>query len=178
MFSSPSVETTPAAKFLPRDPSASPTIPIPVDTERLHPLPDRQIEPGKIVSVARLAPYYTYIRHMIRVIRDLRDRGHAFTFHSYGDGEERERLEAEARELGVGDAVFFHPAIPYDRFSDTLRDAFAFVGIGTSLLEAAACGVPALVAIDSHPDAAAHGFLHETVGNRIGGHVEGHPEYP
>ena len=178
MFFSPSEEAHPAGEFLSRDLSASPAIPIPIDTEVMHPLPDRRIERGKVVSVARLAPYYTYIRHMIRVIRDLREQGHAFTYHCHGDGEERSRLEAEARELGVSDAVFFHPAIPYDRFSDSLRDAFAFVGIGTSLLEAAACGVPALVAIDSHPDAATHGFLHETAGNRIGGHVEGHPEYP
>jgi glycosyltransferase involved in cell wall biosynthesis len=178
MFFSPSMREHPAAEFLSRDLSASPCVPIPIDTARLRPPAGRPVDGHKIVSVARLAPYYTYIRQMIRVIRELRDGGHDFTYHSYGDGELRADLEAEARDAGVDDAVFFHGAIPYDRFAEAVGDAFAYIGIGTGLLEAAACGVPALVAIDSHPGAATHGFIHETTGNTIGGHVEGHPEYP
>jgi glycosyltransferase involved in cell wall biosynthesis len=178
VFFSPSMEGHPTEELLARDLSASPSIAIPIDTERFRAARDRRVEPGKIVSIARLAPYYTYIGLMIRVIGELRARGHEFTYHCYGDGEERERLEAEVRELGLEEAVFLHPPVPYERFEDAVGDAFAFVGIGTSLLEAAACGVPALVAIDSHPEATTHGWLSETKGNRIGGYVKGHPEQP
>ena len=178
VFFSPAVDVHPAAEFLSRDLSSSPTIPIPIDTDRFRPPPDRRAEPGKIVSVARLAPYYTYIAHVIRVVGQLRAQGREFTYHCYGDGEERQSLQAEVRRLGLEDAVFLHPPVPYERFEDAVGDAFAFVGIGTSLLEAAACGVPALVAIDSQLEPATYGWLSETQGNRIGGYVEGHPEYP
>jgi glycosyltransferase involved in cell wall biosynthesis len=166
------------ADFLGRSLGASPVVPIAIDTDRFRPSPGREADRRKIVSVARLSPYYTYIRQMIRVVHQLREQGHEFTYASYGDGEERAELEAEATRLGVDDAVSFHGAVPYSRFEEVVDDAFAFIGIGTSLLEAAACGVPALVAIDSHPGAATHGFIHETEGNAIGGYVEGHPEQP
>src|SRR2546423_5173759 len=136
MFFSPAVETYPVAELLSRDLSTSPVVPIPIDTDRFRPSVDRPVDRRKIVSVARLAPYYTYIRQMIGVIRDLRAQGHAFTYHSYGDGEERAALEAEARELGVDDAVFLHGAIPYDRFTEAVGEAFAVIGIGTGVLEA------------------------------------------
>lgn len=177
MFFSPAMRNHPVEEFLGRDLSASPSLPIPIDTERLRPPAERPYERGKVVSVARLVPAYGYVGQMIRVVRELRDRGHELTYHSYGDGPERERLEAEARRLGVDDAVFLHPGVPYERFGEAVGDAFAFIGIGTALLEAAASGVPSLVAIDSHPGPATHGFIHETVGNTIGGHVEGHPEH-
>jgi glycosyltransferase involved in cell wall biosynthesis len=178
VFFSPATEAHPAAEFLGRDLSAASNVPIPIDTDRFHDEPDRGVQPGKIVSIARLAPYYTYIRHTIRVVADLRAAGHGFTYHCYGDGEERESLEAEVRERGLEDAVFLHPPVPYDRFEEVVEDASAFIGIGTSLLEAAACGVPALVAIDSNRQPTTQGWLSETEGNHIGGHVEGHPEYP
>jgi glycosyltransferase involved in cell wall biosynthesis len=177
VFFSPAVEVHPAAELLARDLSASPSIPIPIDTDRFRPARDRHVEPGKVVSIARLAPYYTYIRHMIRVVGELRAEGHDLTYHCYGDGEERESLEAEVRARDLEQAVFLHPPVPYERFEEVVEDAFAFVGIGTSLLEAAACGVPALVAIDSHAQPSTHGWLNETEGSHIGGHVEGHPEY-
>lgn len=161
-----------------RDLSAAPLLPIPIDTERFRPTPDRRVDPSKIVSVTRLAPYYTHHAAMIRVIRDLRDAGHDFEYHAYGDGPTRGALEADVRRLGVEGAVFFHGTVEYERLADVLGDAFLYVGMGTALLEAAACGVPALVGIDSHPGAATYGFVHETVGTDLGSHVPDHPEYP
>ena len=160
-----------------RDLSASPVLPLAIDTERFRPSPNRRVDRRKIVSVSRLVPYYTHHRHMIRVIRDLRESGHGFTYHAFGDGPERQRLEDDARRMGVDDAVFLHGAIPYDNFGDAVGDAFAYIGMGTALIEAAACGVPALVAIDSHPAPVTYGFIDDTVGNDIGGYVPGHPEH-
>jgi 1,2-diacylglycerol 3-alpha-glucosyltransferase len=66
--------------------------------------------------------------------------------------------------------------VAYERFSEVIDDAFAYIGNATGLLEAAACGVPALVAIDSHPGPVVHGLFHETEGNDVGGYVPGLPE--
>lgn len=159
-----------------RDMSAAPVVPIPIDTERFRPSPNRRVTPGKIVSVARLAPLYPHHGHMIRVIRDLRERGHAFTYHAYGDGDERGALEAEVRRLGVEDAVFFHGPVPYSRFREVVSDAFAFIGLGTATIEAAACGVPTLLAISGHPGAMTHGFVQDVPGQELGGYLPGHPQ--
>jgi glycosyltransferase involved in cell wall biosynthesis len=159
-----------------RDFGRSPVLPLTIDTERLRPVPGRPVDRTKVASVTRLAPYYTHHEQMLGVIRELRDGGHDFTYHAYGDGPERERLEAEARRRGVEDAVVFHGSIPYERFSEAVGDAFAYVGLGTALIEAAACGVPSLVAIDSHRGPDTYGFIQDTAGNEIGGFVPGHPE--
>jgi glycosyltransferase involved in cell wall biosynthesis len=160
-----------------RDLSASPVLPLPIDTDRFRPRPGRKVTPGKVVSVTRLVPYYTHHRQMINVIRDLREQGHEFSYHAHGSGPEHEALEAEAQRLGVADAVFFHGALDYDRFEDAMDDAFAYIGMGTALLEAAASGVPALVAIDSHPGASTYGFIQDTLDNDLGGHSPTHPEH-
>ncbi|MEA2442778.1 MAG: hypothetical protein QOJ12_70 [Thermoleophilales bacterium] len=164
-------------KALARDLSRSPVLPLAIDMDRFRPPPDRPVDRTKIASVARLTPYYTHHRQMVRVIRDLRDRGHDFSYHVYGDGPERQSLEDEVRRLGVDHAVFLHGTVPYDRLGEAVTDAFACIGTGTALLESAACGVPALVAIDSHRGPATYGFIQNTTGTDIGGYVPGQPEY-
>jgi glycosyltransferase involved in cell wall biosynthesis len=114
---------------------------------------------------------------MIRLVHDLRARGHDFSYHVYGDGPRRAELEAEVRRLGLQGAVFFHGTVPYERFADVVADAFAFVGTGTSLVEAAACGVPSLVAIPGHTDPVSHGWIQDVAGNEFGGPAPGHPEH-
>jgi glycosyltransferase involved in cell wall biosynthesis len=160
-----------------RDLTGAPVLPLTIDTQSLRQPPDRRVDRRKIVSVTRLAPYYTHHREMVRVIRDLRNAGDEFVYHIYGEGTQREALEAEARRLGVSDAVILHGAIPYERFRDAVGDAFAYIGLGTALIEAAACGVPALVAIDSVARPVCYGFIQDTTGNDIGGYVPGHREY-
>ena len=161
-----------------RDLSEAPVLPLAVDLEVAPVIADRTVDRRKIVSVARLVPYYTHHRQMIEVIERLRGAGHDFTYHAYGDGEDRGALEAEVRQRGLGDAVFFHGWIPHARFREAVHDAFVYIGLGTALIEAAACGIPSLVGIDGHPGPATYGFLQDTSGNDIGGYVPGHPEFP
>jgi glycosyltransferase involved in cell wall biosynthesis len=65
-----------------------------------------------------------------------------------GDGDDRPRLEAKARSLGVGDRVVFAGYIPEAEKADHYRLADAFVmpgrgeGFGFVFLEALACGIP------------------------------------
>jgi 1,2-diacylglycerol 3-alpha-glucosyltransferase len=158
-----------------RDLSSAPVLPIPVDTDRLQPPRQRRVQPGKVVSIARLTPEYGHHDQMIRVIRELRDQGHDFTYHAYGDGPARVALEDEVRRLGVGDAVFFPGSLPYERFGEALADAFAFIGTATSMVEAAACGVPTLVAIAANPGPLTHGFFQDTSDDEFGGYVPDHP---
>jgi len=71
-----------------------------------------------------------------------------------GDGEERARLEALARELGVADSVRFAGAVPQTEVAAYMRAADVFLAIadlsniGNPLLEAMACGM-CIVAVDA-----------------------------
>ncbi len=67
-----------------------------------------------------------------------------------GEGDDRGRLEAKARALGVDDRVIFAGFIPENEKADHYRLADAYVmpgwgeGFGIVYLEALACGIPAL----------------------------------
>ncbi len=65
-----------------------------------------------------------------------------------GDGPERSRLEAQARQLGLDERVTFHGQT--SRVADVLRASDSFLlssrgeGMSNALLEAMACGLPCL----------------------------------
>jgi len=67
-----------------------------------------------------------------------------------GDGDDRPRLAARARSLGVGERVIFTGFIPEAQKADHYRLADVFVmpgrgeGFGFVFLEALACGIPAV----------------------------------
>ena len=67
-----------------------------------------------------------------------------------GTGDDRPRLEALARELGIADAVRFHGFVTEERKRELLRTTWANVfpspkeGWGITNVEAAACGTPSL----------------------------------
>src|SRR5205085_6587431 len=65
-------------------------------------------------------------------------------------------------------SVFMHGSVPYSKFGDVLSDALLFVGMGTAVLEASACGVPSLVAIESCDEPLTYGFLPDTRGHNAG----------
>jgi len=76
-----------------------------------------------------------------------------------GNGPEKERLIALAGDLGIGDRVHFESPATHEGVIERLRAARLLVfpstreGFGVAVLEANACGVPALVV--QHPDNAA-----------------------
>jgi glycosyltransferase involved in cell wall biosynthesis len=76
-----------------------------------------------------------------------------------GSGPEKERLIKLASELGISDRVRFQSPATHEAVLDALRGARLLVfpstreGFGVAVLEANACGVPALVV--QHPDNAA-----------------------
>jgi glycosyltransferase involved in cell wall biosynthesis len=76
-----------------------------------------------------------------------------------GSGPERERLASLAAELGITNRVSFEAPISHENVIDRLRASRLLVfpstreGFGIAVVEANACGVPALVV--KHPDNAA-----------------------
>ncbi len=105
-----------------------------------------------ILTVGRLAASERYKGHdkVIRLLRCLTQHGLSPTYLIAGDGDDSPRLAAIARECGVSDQVRFLGHVPRETLPDLYRAAQLFLlpstgeGFGIVLLEAMACGTPAL----------------------------------
>jgi hypothetical protein len=102
---------------------------------------------GKIVSIGRLAPMKEYNLFMINLIRDLVGMGYNVNYHIYGDGPYEDEVKERILQCRLEKRVIFHGRLPYHRMHDALADAHLFVGMGTSMIEAAQNGVPSLGAV-------------------------------
>ena len=123
--------------------------------------PDKQSL--KLLSVGRLVDFKVYNRHVISILSSLRlvDDFHYFI---YGDGPEREALEAYSVQCGVAQFVHFMGEVKYSDLPEIINDAFCFIGSGTTLIEASAAGVPSIVGIESISTPHTCGFFSEIDG--------------
>ena len=121
-----------------------------------------------LLTLARLAASERYkgIDEVLDCLPDLAARRPGLVYLVAGDGDDRPRLEAKARSLGVADRVIFCGRVAEAEKADHYRLADAFVmagrgeGFGIVFLEAMACGVPVVgSALDGSRDALRDGRL-------------------
>lgn len=121
-----------------------------------------------LLTVARLAAAERYKGHdrIIRLLRRLPAGGRRVIYLIAGDGDDRPRLEALAAAEGVAPQVRFLGHAPQAELPELYRAADLFVlpstgeGFGIVLLEAMACGSPAIgLAAGGAVDALADGAL-------------------
>lgn len=123
-------------------------LPCGVDLDRFTPAPDR-VEPATIVCVARLRPVKN-LGVLLQACRLLKERGTAFRTVVIGEGPSLPELAAERTGLGLEADVHFAGAQDQTAVLDWWQRATAGVltsrseGMPVSLMEAAACGVPAV----------------------------------
>ena len=123
-------------------------LPCGVDLERFHP-PARGVEPHTIVCVARLRPVKN-LDALLMACRLLKDRGVPFRLVVIGEGPSLPGLEAERTRLGLDADVRFEGAQDHATVLAWWQRATVGVltshseGMPVSLMEAAACGVPAV----------------------------------
>ena len=126
-----------------------------VDTARYAPAASvpREGEPA-FLYVGRLKRY-KQVDTAIRALARVRASAPRSRLWIAGTGDDRSRLEREARHAGVADAVDFLGYVSEDRKLELYRRAWAVVlpslkeGWGITNLEAAACGTPAVAADNS-----------------------------
>jgi len=147
-----------------------------VDLETFHPAPrnadlmKRYGVTGKttLMTIGRLSAAERYkgvdevLEAMPALTRDCPD----LCYMVVGEGDDRQRLERKAADLGIGERVIFTGFIPEDEKRDHLNLADAFVmpsrgeGFGIVLLEAMACGVPVVAStLDGGREALRGGLL-------------------
>ena len=121
-----------------------------------------------LLTVGRMDSRERYKGHerVFAAIPDLVAKGHDICYMVVGEGDDRTRLEALARDAGVSDRVRFLGAQGLPTLIETYRAADLFVmpstgeGFGVSFLEAMASGTPALgLDIAGAKDALADGEL-------------------
>jgi glycosyltransferase involved in cell wall biosynthesis len=121
-----------------------------------------------LLTLGRLSDRERYKGHdrIIGLLPELAQRVPNVVYVIAGDGDDRPRLEALARERRVEDRVVFAGHVPDGARGDyyNLADAFAMPstgeGFGIVFLEAAACGTPVLGgAVDGSRDALCEGDL-------------------
>jgi len=143
----------------------APVVPLIVDLVRFARRPAwRGSDPLKIVSIGRLDHFKTYNLSMPAVLRRLRDAGHPVVWDVYGDGPLRADMQRSAQAHGVQAHVRLHGPVAYGAIPGVLAEAFAFVGSGLAMMEAAACGVPAVPAIEYSDKPQTYGLAHELEG--------------
>jgi glycosyltransferase involved in cell wall biosynthesis len=111
-----------------------------------HGLADSKV----VMTLARLSRLERYkgVDEVLEALPALAEREPAIKYLIAGDGDDRPRLEAKARTLGLADRVIFAGMIDEADKADYFRlaDAFAMPGRGEGFgfvfLEALACGVP------------------------------------
>lgn len=121
-----------------------------------------------ILTVSRLDSREVYKGHdrIIDLLAELQSEEREIVYLVAGQGNDRERLEQRATELGVAHLVRFLGKIPEDALPDLYRaaDLFALAstgeGFGIVFLEAMACGTPTIgLAVGGAKDALCDGEL-------------------
>ena len=109
------------------------------------PLPVPRPDGFTFVLVGSLKPVKGYDR-LFRVCRRLLDAGYAFHVQIFGSGSEREKLEADVRELSLSECVRMTPytdnPYPFVASADAFVCASRAEGYSTTVTEAVVLGVP------------------------------------
>jgi len=125
-------------------------IPNGVDTRRFRP-PEPGREPGKrLIAVCRLIARKN-LDLLLDVLPKVRERHREVSLTIVGEGDQRKDLEDRSRRLGLERVVEFRGRVPHEELPAEYGAADLFVlpseweGMPMTLLEAMACGLPAVV---------------------------------
>jgi hypothetical protein len=147
-------------------------IPLPV---LLHTMRNNinSVDKTKIVSIGRLVQFKNYVLPVIDTVKELNRAGHNFQFYIYGDGPLQKPIEQYIKTNGLEENVFLCGKIKYSEIYNLLKDAWLFIGMGTSIVEASAYAIPSLQAIESENTNITYGFFDQLKGYTVGEHING-----
>jgi glycosyltransferase involved in cell wall biosynthesis len=122
----------------------------------------------KIISIGRIVDFKTYNYHIIDVVRKLKNDRIEVLYEIYGEGPQKEQLIEKIAEYKLESNVFVKGKLKYEEMPMVLEDAYLFVGMGTTVIEASMCGVPSIVAIVLNPKPTCYGFLYNQKNDNLG----------
>jgi glycosyltransferase involved in cell wall biosynthesis len=102
-----------------------------------------------------------YNFYMIDVVAKLRQKGYPVSWTIYGEGSYANAMKARIDALGLSEAIKLKGMLEYSKFAEAMQHAYLFVGGGTSIVEAALCGVPGIMAFAFDTSGATYGSLYD-----------------
>jgi len=133
--------------------------PLPVDKNMFINI-NKNTKKYLIVSIGRLTPFKTYNLYMIDIIQKLLNKGYKVEYHIYGNGTLYNEMQKKIDNYNLQTNIILKGQIDYSQLKEVLQNAYLFVGMGTSAIEASYCKVPSIVAIENNTQAKTHGYLH------------------
>jgi len=118
----------------------------------------------RIISVGRYVRFKSYNLYMPGVVRELLDRGVAVEWAVFGAGAAQDEMRKRVIESAVQDAVTINGSVTYANYPELLAQADLYIGAGTTLIEASAAGIPAIIALDDSTAPETPGFFFENKG--------------
>ncbi|MCF6240452.1 MAG: glycosyltransferase family 4 protein [Bacteroidales bacterium] len=121
-----------------------------IDTEKFFPTEKTLSTPLKIICSARLIKRKGQ-EVLIRAIAQLKEKGIVYRIDLIGEGDEKENYMQLADKLNVSEQICFCGYIKREKMPEFYQKADIFVlpsyneGMSNALLEAMACGLPAVV---------------------------------
>lgn len=148
--------------------------PLPIEIPSGESLAGRKPVPYRILSIGRLTLFKTYSWYMVPILHSLREKYPDVSWHVYGFGGcERELVDDVWKDAIRDGLIVFHGPIAYQEIQSAFNQAAVFIGMGTTLLEAAAAGVPCIPAVVDDKDAATWGFIDQMPYFSVGETVPG-----
>lgn len=113
----------------------------------------------RIISVGRITDFKTYNFLMIPVIESLIACGLDVQYDIYGDGELKNQLVSQIANSRAAHCIRWHGSLPYQDLHKVFAAADLFVGNGTAVVEAAATGLPCVLAVENEKQPVCFGFF-------------------
>lgn len=118
----------------------------------------------KIISIGRLVSFKTYNIWMIDVVNELKNNNIDVMYDIYGDGPLIEDIRARINKFGLAGNISLKGGLEYSKLAETVSCYDIFVGSGTAIIEASACGIPSIVGIESCDEPLSYGFCSKIPG--------------
>lgn len=141
--------------------------PLAVDEKKYINL-DRHPSKYKIISVGRIVNFKTYNFLMVDVIKNIVKKGYNVTYEIYGNGAQFDQLNEKIQNEGMSQFIKLKGEISYSSLYSIFNSAYIFIGMGTSLIEAAMAKVPCIVAIINQEKPVSYGYFYEQSGFNCG----------
>lgn len=118
----------------------------------------------RIISIGRLVSFKSYNIYMPDLIWSLRDIGMEVTYHVYGDGPLYFQLSEDKKLKKNPGIIQYRGTLEYSKIDTVLKNYDLFIGSGTALLQAAANGIPSIIAIENEINPISYGFFSDIPG--------------
>lgn len=142
--------------------------PVPVEIPAMPRIPRKREGAFRLLSVGRLVNFKRYPIGVCELLGGKKWNNKKLHFSIYGDGPHKADLHEIIQRTRITDQVMMGGEVPYKELASVMQQHDAFIGMGTSALEAAVSGLPTIVAPAYGDGRMVSGFFHEQSGYNYG----------